>query len=268
MSTHRGSRAAELRYGRSDAEQMAGRVAFNDRWENWRAAAKTYMYARPILLFWLRAVRLFRHLIFFPFYWAGDWLFLIRTGLGRDIYRRQPDSLTIRGPHAPDANEYATVHPKWLRRALSTLAIDYSRYVFIDCGSGKGVAVLMASQYHFKSVIGVEFARELHEAAQNNLKLWRPAIHCGSVEFVWADVLEFKIPLEPCVMFFYAPFGAVILCRVLERVRESMRIFPRDFLVVYINPSHVDAILAATNPEILARSRRNHYAIFRMRLPS
>lgn len=268
MSNHRGSHAAELRYGRIEAEHMAGRLTFKDRWENWRAAAKTYIYARPVLLFWLRAVRLFRHVISLPFYWAGDWLFLIRTGLGRDASERQPDSLTIRGPHAPDANEYATVPPKFLRRALSTLAIDYSRYVFIDFGSGKGVAVLMASQYPFKRVIGVEFAKELHEAAGDNLKLWRPAIKAGSVEFVWADVLDFEIPLEPCVMFFYAPFGAVIVCRLLERVRDSMKICPRDLLIVYINSAHMDAIRAVINPEVVARSRRFHYDILRMRLPS
>jgi len=246
---------------------MAQNRGLQESVESLRAAVKTHIYARPILLFLLKTLRQFQRAIYFPFYWVGGWFFLVKTGLGSDIYRREPGSLTIRGPNAVDANEYASVHPKWLSRALSSLAIDYSRYVFIDFGSGKGVPVLMASQYPFKRVIGVEFARELHETAQNNLKLWRPAIKSGSVEFAWADALEFEIPLEPCVLFFYNPFGAVVLCRVLEKVRESMKICPRDVLIVYINPAHVDAILAVVNPEVVARSRRYHYAIFRMMLP-
>jgi len=247
---------------------MAGRLTLRDRLENWRAAAKPYIYARPILLSLLKNFRPIQRVICFPYYWVGDWLFEVRTGLGRDIHRRQPESVTTRGPGAPDANEYGTVRPKFFHRAISSLGIDYTQYVFIDVGSGKGVPVLMASQYPFKRVIGVEYVKELHEAAQNNVKLWRPAIKSGSVEFVWADALEFELPLEPCVVCFCDPFGQVTVCRVLERIRESMKICPRDLIIVYMNPAYTDAILALFNPEVLARSGLYQYVILRMTLPS
>ena len=42
-------------------------------------------------------------------------------------------------------------------------------FTFIDLGSGKGRVLLMASDYPFKKIIGVEFMPELHRAAQENI---------------------------------------------------------------------------------------------------
>jgi hypothetical protein len=43
-------------------------------------------------------------------------------------------------------------------------------FTFIDLGSGKGRALLMASAYPFKRIIGVEFMPELHRVAQENIR--------------------------------------------------------------------------------------------------
>jgi len=43
-------------------------------------------------------------------------------------------------------------------------------FTFIDLGSGKGRVLLMASDYPFKRIIGVEFMPELHRAAQENVR--------------------------------------------------------------------------------------------------
>src|SRR5215831_11087448 len=40
---------------------------------------------------------------------------------------------------------------------------------FIDLGSGKGRVLLIAAQYPFKSVVGVEFSGTLHKIAQTNI---------------------------------------------------------------------------------------------------
>ena len=42
-------------------------------------------------------------------------------------------------------------------------------FTFIDLGCGKGRVLLMASDYPFKKIIGVEFMPELHRAAQKNI---------------------------------------------------------------------------------------------------
>src|SRR5712671_731625 len=44
-----------------------------------------------------------------------------------------------------------------------------SHYNFIDFGSGKGRAMLVASQFHFRQVIGIELNPNLADIAQSNI---------------------------------------------------------------------------------------------------
>jgi tRNA G46 methylase TrmB len=56
---------------------------------------------------------------------------------------------------------------------LSELPINYGDYVFVDYGSGKGQALIMAAFFPFKRVVGVEISYKLHLIAQNNIKRFR-----------------------------------------------------------------------------------------------
>jgi len=47
---------------------------------------------------------------------------------------------------------------------MQAMPIDLSKFTFIDLGAGKGRALLMASDYLFQKIIGVEFMPELHHA--------------------------------------------------------------------------------------------------------
>src|ERR1700691_5447899 len=46
--------------------------------------------------------------------------------------------------------------------------IDLSEFVFVDLGSGKGRTLLMASDYPFQRIVGVELLPALHETAKGN----------------------------------------------------------------------------------------------------
>ena len=56
---------------------------------------------------------------------------------------------------------------------LNDLPITYNKYLFIDLGSGKGHALLLASDFPFKQIIGVELAPSLHEVACRNICIYR-----------------------------------------------------------------------------------------------
>ena len=56
---------------------------------------------------------------------------------------------------------------------LSALPIDYRDFTFIDIGSGKGRTLLMASDYPFRRIIGVELLPELHRIAQENVRKYK-----------------------------------------------------------------------------------------------
>jgi len=174
-------------------------------------------------------------------------------------------NLTLQGSHGPDATAYSPVTPRNFRHALAALKIDYSHYCFIDVGSGKGRAVLLASRYPFKKVIGIEFAKELHEAALKNLRTWRWKRKCGSVELLWADALEFEFPAEPCLLFIHNPFGPSILSGVLENAQRSIENRPRDLIVVYYQPNFKSVIQAMPNVVPLSDSQYYNYAAYQFR---
>jgi len=54
--------------------------------------------------------------------------------------------------------------------ALRQQAGDFHDFIFIDLGSGKGRTLLMASDYPFRRIVGVELLLALHQIAQENLE--------------------------------------------------------------------------------------------------
>src|SRR5579885_628231 len=57
---------------------------------------------------------------------------------------------------------YQPTEPTLFHEMLGALAIDFRQFTFVDSGSGKGRALLMAADYPFQRVIGVEVHPRLH----------------------------------------------------------------------------------------------------------
>jgi hypothetical protein len=247
-------------------KRMTSEIPPSLRSADLKQAARSFIYShRAVRYCWIK-VRQIQGLIRFPLSWMKGWLFDTWNGI-ESRTEQSLDGLTIKGPHSLEATGYGALGPKIFFHALSSLRINFSDYAFIDFGSGKGQAVLLASCLPFKRAIGVEFAKELHDIALSNARSWRRKRICGRVEFVWADVLEFEIPQEPCVMYLYHPFSEFILRGVLENILRSIALFQRDLIIVYVNPAYEQAILSLPNVEPISRSLKHAYCAYRI-LPS
>ena len=77
--------------------------------------------------------------------------------------------LETSAPASRHANPYEGASIPLVHKILRQLRIDLSRFTFIDLGSGKGRVLLIAAQYPFEAVIGVEFSETLHDIAQSNI---------------------------------------------------------------------------------------------------
>jgi len=147
------------------------------------------------------------------------------------------------GPNQLHAGPYGASDPKSFMNAMQFLSIDYRQYIFVDFGSGKGRAILMATEFPFKKIIGVEFSRELHEIALANLERFRGHItKCADVEPLWMDAVDYVLPEENLVCYFCNPFNAFLMGRVLANIRGSLIQAPRDIYLVYYNPLHPEAV--------------------------
>ena len=83
------------------------------------------------------------------------------------------DTMEVVGPHRDECNYYQGVDFDLLRERIAALGIDFPQYTFIDLGCGKGRALLIAAQFPFRQVRGVEFAPALHAVAEKNIAVDR-----------------------------------------------------------------------------------------------
>ncbi|MGD0988122.1 MAG: class I SAM-dependent methyltransferase [Candidatus Sulfotelmatobacter sp.] len=114
---------------------------------------------------------------------------------------------------------------------------DFREFIFIDLGSGKGRTLLMASDYSFRQIMGVELLPALYQIAQENLARYHsPAQQCFAIEAICGDATDFSFPAEATVLFLFNPFTESGLKRVIANLERSLQQHPRSVLVLYHNP--------------------------------
>ena len=131
----------------------------------------------------------------------------------------------------------------WLRACAPEQPIE--RTVFLDVGAGKGRAMLLASQYPFLRVEGVELNTKLVATAARNVALWRAdeqAEALSPLVLHQGDATRHPLPPEPTLAYLFHPFEAKLLRRFLRHVERSLKAHPRPFYLVYVNAEH-DSLL-------------------------
>ena len=157
-------------------------------------------------------------------------------------------NLTLVGNSADHGVFYHPAHPKLLFEIFNSLKIDFPSHTFVDLGSGKGRALLVASEYPFAEIIGVEFAAELHEIAARNIQSYRSKTQrCKRVRSVNLDAAEFEMPATPLVLYLFNPFRPAVLIPVLQRLQRSLDSQPREVTLIYTAPVHANLIEQETS---------------------
>ena len=161
--------------------------------------------------------------------------------------------------HSP----YQPTDPVLFQEMMASLPINFDGFTFVDLGSGKGRTLLMASEYPFRRVLGVELIAELHRAAEENIRDYRsPTQRCTSIESILADAREFDLPEEPLVLFLFNPLPERALSEVLRRLGNSLARVPRSVWVVYHNPLLENTLGAS---EFLEKaSGTEQYSVYRV----
>jgi hypothetical protein len=128
--------------------------------------------------------------------------------------------------------------PGSVRRALGDLPpINHSRYTFVDLGSGKGRIMFLAAEYPFRRIQGVEFAAELHQAAENNIRTYRYFRRkSNNIEPLNIDASEYDFPNDNLVIHLFNPFGPAVMEKVLANLAASLKQHPRHVIVIMLFP--------------------------------
>lgn len=118
-------------------------------------------------------------------------------------------------------------------------------YTFLDMGAGKGRAVLLASEFPFRKVIGVELNAAMASIAEANVARWRrnhasdptaPAI--APVEIIHDDALNVPLPQTPTVIFLFHPFEDPVVQALLRHIESAFIGRAGDLDILYVNAEH------------------------------
>ena len=166
--------------------------------------------------------------------------------------------------HSPYQPTESALFHEMLEALREQTHLDFRDFVFLDLGSGKGRTLLMAADYPFRRIVGVELLPALHQAAQQNLRKYRSESQkCFALEALCADATEFSFPAEPTVLYLFNPFPETGLKRMIANLEQSLREHPRAVYVLYHNPL-LEQVLRES--AALKKIRGTHqYAIYETR---
>lgn len=161
---------------------------------------------------------------------------------------------------------YQPTEPALFHEMMSVISAQpsfaFHNFTFIDLGSGKGRTLLIASDYAFRRIIGVELLPALHQIAQQNLSQYRSDNQkCFAIESICADATEFTFPAEPTILFLFNPFPEPGLKRVIANLERNLQANPREVYVLYHNPLLSHLLDGSTALKPIARSEQ--FAIYR-----
>jgi predicted RNA methylase len=141
------------------------------------------------------------------------------------------------------ATHYEPVGVAAFRGLLTTLPEQTIRSsTFVDLGAGMGRAALLASEYPFKQILGIELSAALYTLARENLEHAHGLnVRCRDVRFVHGDVRKQRYPKGSLVVFLFNPFDAEVLRTTLARIVRS-RTPADDVYVLYHTPVYDDVI--------------------------
>jgi SAM-dependent methyltransferase len=165
-----------------------------------------------------------------------DLEFGVRTsGLiaGRHLVCGRPNDRHATAYYGIAPSVFRSMLVRW-RRCRPVAPID--EFTFIDLGAGMGRAVLLAAEYPFRAVIGIELHPTLARIARRNMAVWREAGRARArMRLVCGDAVAFDPPAGPCVAFLFNPFGGPVLRRLLARWSRAFAGRKGQLDLLYVN---------------------------------
>ena len=144
---------------------------------------------------------------------------------------------------------YYAIPPSVFSRVMAQLPESFvAGATFVDLGCGKGRALLLASEYPFAQIIGVEITSRLHRVAINNVERYTTTRQAEGrrdgppVRVLLEDAAHYQLPSGPLVIYLYNPFCRPVLEKVLANLEQSLVHDPRAAAVLYINSEVRDAL--------------------------
>jgi hypothetical protein len=129
---------------------------------------------------------------------------------------------------------YSAINHDFFREIMRSIPTPLAPYTFVDIGSGKGAAVLMASEFPFVQLQGVELSADLVALAKSNVVQFNQTSG-KSLAPVWTegDFFKWAIPHQAQLFFFNNPFPEHLTLPAIQRLEQSLAEHFRPVLLVF-----------------------------------
>ena len=149
------------------------------------------------------------------------------------------DKLQVDSESRKHGLHYDPESPSRFRRIMRSMPVRLDQFTFVDLGCGKARAILLASMYPFRKIIGVEYSAQLAAIAEQNLTTYRPQNEqkCSDLSVLCMDAAQYKLPAGPLVVYMYNPFKAEVMGRVLNEMKRAFEADVPELYVAYSVPT-------------------------------
>lgn len=153
--------------------------------------------------------------------------------------------ITVTGDNLEHASIYQACNYYILEKGFAYLQSINENKNVTDFGCGKGRAMVVAAHYGFSEITGIDFAKALCNAAEQNIRKTKSLYSPLKFEIICDDVVNYKIGQTQNVFFFFNPFDEVVMLKVVKNILSSFRENNRKIYVMYANPVHKEIFLSA-----------------------
>jgi hypothetical protein len=119
------------------------------------------------------------------------------------------------------------------KKAMEALPFRPEGKRFLDVGSGKGRAMILAAEEGFADVVGIEYAAELIDQAHVNIEKVRGKFPETVFRMAEGNAIEFGLPEGTDVAYLFNPFDAETLDRWIATILPQVR---KPLHIVYMHP--------------------------------
>jgi SAM-dependent methyltransferase len=131
---------------------------------------------------------------------------------------------------------YGGSQPGIVRRVLATLP-DKSGFTFVDLGCGKGRALVVASEFDFNAILGVDISKPVLDQARENADVVRTRFpERTPIQLLQGNAFTFMPEVDKLVIYLYHPFGREGVEQFVAGLEEKIESEAAQVFVVYCNP--------------------------------
>jgi SAM-dependent methyltransferase len=133
---------------------------------------------------------------------------------------------------------YAGSQPSIVRTALASLP-DPSAYAFVDIGCGKGRPLVVASEFAYQRIVGVEWSPQIAALGRANAAAIA-ARHPERtpIEIQVGDATAVQAPAACVVFYMYHAFNRELVAALVTNIEQQLQNQLQHAFFVYYDPVH------------------------------